>query len=448
MIPTTTKPFSALAAKLRHGNDKVEDRKAKTTVRDGLLAIALPTLALGDPRAARPESWRQPWPYAFRPGDKVWAYTFGAVWRRGTVVGDGAVVRREYDDGFAGEVRGSWRAAFHVDRLPWDGKQHKLRLRPKRQEKEQTKTKAKRELAYYTVEWRDRDGVALRAEFAPALGTLKPDDAHTRDLLAQAHLWVDWAQAEAEDQAEAEAKVEEEPEPEEEIPLTLGREACLAHPVRARQPWPYIFSVGQVAWASKHQGSWHPAVIEETLLERLPHCDAPCLVYIASWTVHGETLRDVFAPTLGELKPDTDHVRALLAAEDATVSHTDQPPCAVPASSGCCPSCRLSKLWEIAKAIGAEKHFEEIVTVRPVPRRRDTGTSDVTVLSDAETVVGDDEEDGGDACGELPTVRVAVRPVPRRLRSGSSTDSEATVVDSADEDEEDEHRRHYRKQPF
>jgi hypothetical protein len=103
----------------------------------------------------------------------------------------------------------------------------------------------------YEVVW-ENDGVACRGEFAPSLGQLKPDDEHTRELLSLPHLRVAWEDAKKEDAellellaADApQENVEVQPEPKtEEAPLTPGQEACLPYPVRASQPWPYIFSV-------------------------------------------------------------------------------------------------------------------------------------------------------------------------------------------------------------
>jgi hypothetical protein len=114
------------------------------------------------------------------------------------------------------------------------------------------------------------------------------------------------------------------------------------------------------------------------------------LVYTARWEVLGETFRDVFAPTLGELKPDRDYVRALLAKENALVLHTDVPLCTLDAHE--CSHCRLNKLVELAKSLGAV--YEDALagtggkTVRRVRTRtrsasRSSGSSEETLCGDA-----------------------------------------------------------------
>jgi hypothetical protein len=103
LASTSFASFSLLGGKLARTIKKPTHTKpsAKGTLRDGLLFAAMPTIALGSSGAAQPESWRQAWPYVFRPGDKVWAFTFGIVWRRGTVVGAGEM-RRAYRDEWEG----------------------------------------------------------------------------------------------------------------------------------------------------------------------------------------------------------------------------------------------------------------------------------------------------------------------------------------------------------
>ncbi|KAI0294207.1 hypothetical protein BC826DRAFT_1175482 [Russula brevipes] len=85
-------------------------------------------------------------------------------------------------------------------------------------------------------------------------------------------------------------------------------------PSWAGQPWHYVFHDGDTAWARGVNGRWRVVeVIGDGFMEKIE--DRMQLAYNATWMSDGATMRGVFAPGRGDIKPDTLAIRRLLFDE-------------------------------------------------------------------------------------------------------------------------------------
>ncbi|KAK0197919.1 hypothetical protein F5146DRAFT_1017467 [Armillaria mellea] len=75
------------------------------------------------------------------------------------------------------------------------------------------------------------------------------------------------------------------------------------------EPWPYMFQAGDRVWIRTAGGIWHPGkVCGQTRKGQTREKEG--LFYPV---VFNEKLRKYFAPLNGEIKPNTRHIRGLLA---------------------------------------------------------------------------------------------------------------------------------------